>query len=91
MAVVGSLLIGKNMASQTAKWLAATEKRIAATTNMLSSLKAVKMTGASRAVASIVEGLRLREFAESKNYRTLLAGSVLTCISSPPFLIKLFY
>ncbi|KAF4633368.1 hypothetical protein G7Y89_g4751 [Cudoniella acicularis] len=48
------------------KWLAATEKRINETKNMLASLKAIKMTGASKRVAATIEALRLSEFDASK-------------------------
>jgi len=72
-------LIGSRMGGYSAKWLAATEKRIAATTGMLSSLKAVKMMGESKTMSTTIDQLRVLEFEASKIFRTLLAGSVLTC------------
>lgn len=59
--------------------MAATEKRIAATKNMLASMKAVKMMGAGKRIGAAVEKLRIQEFAASESYRTLLLYSVSTC------------
>ncbi|KAK1757795.1 P-loop containing nucleoside triphosphate hydrolase protein [Echria macrotheca] len=75
-------LIGSRMGGYSAKWLAATEKRIAATTGMLSSLKAIKMMGESKMMSTTIEQLRVLEFEASKIFRTLLAGSVLTSFST---------
>jgi ABC-type bacteriocin/lantibiotic exporter with double-glycine peptidase domain len=74
-----STYIGKSTGKQQQKWMAATEKRIAATRKILSSLKAIKTTGSEQRVSSTIQTLRAREFAASKMFRTLLVGSVLSC------------
>ena len=60
-------------------WPAGTEKRIAATREMLSSLKAIKMMVASQRVGMVIEKLRDLEFVASKSFRTLLIGSLFSC------------
>ncbi|KAI1123876.1 putative ATP-binding cassette transporter [Nemania abortiva] len=77
-----SLTIGKYSAQQQRVWLAATEARISATKNMLSSLKAIKMTGFDAKAASAIEKLRATEFAASKMFRKLLVGGVFTAYST---------
>ncbi|KAI0109014.1 putative ATP-binding cassette transporter [Nemania sp. FL0031] len=77
-----SLTIGKYSAQQQRIWLAATEARISATKNMLSSLKAIKMTGFDAKAASAIEKLREVEFAASKMFRKLLVGGVFTAYST---------
>lgn len=44
---LGSTYLSKHVGKAQQTWLAGTEKRIAATKEMLSSLKAIKMMGAS--------------------------------------------
>lgn len=72
------MFIGKSSGPQQKRWFAATEKRINETKNMLASLKAIKMTGASRRVSSSIEGLRLTEFDASKLFRNLIVAGVLS-------------
>lgn len=76
VSTLGSTYIGKQIGTQQQIWLAATEKRITATKKMLSSLKAIKMMGASERVGRLVEKLRSLEFAASKSFRTLFVGSL---------------
>ncbi|KAF7880654.1 uncharacterized protein EAF02_007500 [Botrytis sinoallii] len=59
-----------------------TEKRIAATRKMLSSLKAIKMMGASQRVRMTIEKFRDLEFVASKSFRTLLIGSLISSYST---------
>ncbi|KAI1116845.1 putative ATP-binding cassette transporter [Nemania sp. NC0429] len=73
---VASTFIGKRSATQQRVWLAATERRIQATKHMLSSLKAIKMTGADRRAAAIIQKLRGLEFDSSKALRRLLIGGL---------------
>ncbi|KAI4863021.1 putative ATP-binding cassette transporter [Hypoxylon rubiginosum] len=73
-----STYIGKHIGVQQKSWLAATERRIMATKNMLSSLKAIKMMGASQRTGLAIEKLRVFEYAASKISRRLLTGSVIS-------------
>ncbi len=86
VSTVGSTFIGKNIGKQQQVWLTATEKRISATKMMLSSLKAIKMMGMSEKVGMAIERLRNLEFAASRSFRTLIVGTLFSCIKS--FLYK---
>lgn len=55
------------------------EKRIQATKHMLSSLKAIKMTGADRKAAAMITKLRGMEFEASKMFRRLLVAGLFSC------------
>ncbi|KAI0415678.1 putative ATP-binding cassette transporter [Xylaria grammica] len=79
---VASVFIGKRSATQQRVWLAATERRIQATKNMLSSLKAIKMTGADRRAAATITKLRSLEFESSKAFRRLLVGGLFTSFAT---------
>ncbi len=46
---------------------------------MLSSLKAIKMSGFGQKVTSNIEGLRMKEFEASKMFRTLMVAGVISC------------
>lgn len=46
---------------------------------MLSSLKAIKMTGADRKAAATIQKLRSLEFEKSKALRRLLVGGLFSC------------
>lgn len=74
-----STYVGRSLGPQQQVWLAATEKRIAATSKMLSSLKAIKMTSAGERVGAKIEALRVDEYAASKGFRNLLVGSIMSC------------
>ncbi|KAJ8113248.1 hypothetical protein ONZ43_g5194 [Nemania bipapillata] len=76
---VASFFIGKRSAVQQRVWLSATEKRIQATKHMLSSLKAIKMTGADTRAAATIQKLRNLEFESSKTLRRLLVGGLFSC------------
>ncbi|KAF7940314.1 uncharacterized protein EAE98_000441 [Botrytis deweyae] len=79
---MGSIFLGKHLGKAQQTWLAGTEKRIAATRKMLSSLKAIKMMGASQRVRMTIEKFRDLEFVASKSFRTLLIGSLISSYSS---------
>lgn len=76
---VASTFIGKRSAVQQRVWLAATERRIQGTKHMLSSLKAIKMTGADKRAAAAIKKLRSLEFESSKILRRLLVGGLFSC------------
>ncbi|TGJ80985.1 hypothetical protein E0Z10_g7773 [Xylaria hypoxylon] len=79
---VASVFIGKRSATQQRIWLAATERRIQATKHMLSSLKAIKMTGADRRAAAAITKLRSLEFESSKVFRRLLVGGLFSSFAT---------
>ncbi|KAI0433473.1 putative ATP-binding cassette transporter [Xylaria sp. FL1042] len=79
---VASFSIGKRSAVQQRVWLTATEKRIQATKHMLSSLKAIKMTGADQRAAAAIKKLRSLEFEASKIFRRLLVGGLFSSFAT---------
>lgn len=81
VSTTASIVVGRHIASQQSKWLAATEKRMAATKRMLSSMKAIKMLGSNRSIHATIEKLRLLELDASKIFRKLIVGSLISCKS----------
>ncbi|KAF5876101.1 putative abc multidrug protein [Botrytis fragariae] len=79
---MGSTFLGKHVGKAQQTWLAGTEKRIAATKKMLSSLKAIKMMGSGQRVRMAIEKFRDLEFVASKSFRTLLIGSLISSYST---------
>ncbi|KAI0490109.1 putative ATP-binding cassette transporter [Xylaria cf. heliscus] len=79
---VASTFIGKSSAVQQRVWMAATERRIQGTKHMLSSLKAIKMTGADKRAAAAVKKLRSLEFESSKILRRLLVGGLFSSFAT---------
>lgn len=66
-----------------ALWLEAIERRISATTKMLSSMKRIKMCGLADIIFANLHGLRLQELEISKSFRTLLIGSMFFAYTTP--------
>ena len=58
--------------SRQAMWLEAIEKRISATTAMLSAMKGVKMCGLTETLSKSIHQLRIDELNISKKFRKLL-------------------
>ncbi|KAI1152199.1 putative ATP-binding cassette transporter [Nemania diffusa] len=79
---VASVFIGKRSAVQQRVWLAATERRIQATKHMLSSLKAIKMTGADRKAAAAIQKCRNLEFEASRTFRRLLVSGLFSSFAT---------
>ncbi|RYC61385.1 hypothetical protein CHU98_g4815 [Xylaria longipes] len=80
--LLASTFIGKNSAVQQRIWLAATERRIQGTKHMLSSLKAIKMTGADKRAAAAIKKLRSLEFESSATLRKLLVGGLFSSFAT---------
>lgn len=65
--------------SRQAMWLEAIERRIAATTAMLSSMKGVKMCGLTDVLREDLQALRVQELEISKKFRKLLIWTMGFC------------
>lgn len=65
-------------------WIAAIQKRVGITSDILGTIKGVKMLGLSRALTKQIQGLRDFELAESKKFRRMqiLLISMSQCLSS---------
>ena len=70
--MVGSLGATTLVMSRQAMWLEAIERRIAATTSMLSAMKGVKMCGLTEVLSKTLQDLRVDELRISKKFRKLL-------------------
>lgn len=64
-------------------WIAAIQKRVGITSDILGTIKGVKMLGLSRALTKQIQGLRDFELAESKKFRRMqiLLISMSQCLS----------
>ncbi|KAF2020289.1 ABC transporter [Aaosphaeria arxii CBS 175.79] len=72
VSLVGSIGASSLVMQRQALWLEAIERRIAATTAMLSSMKGVKMGGLTDVLRDDLHNLRIQELDISKKFRKLL-------------------
>lgn len=78
----GSLVATSLVMSRQALWLEAIERRIAATSSMLDSMKGVKMGGLTEVLRDDLQQLRIDEMDISKKFRKLLIWTMGFCESS---------
>jgi ATP-binding cassette, subfamily C (CFTR/MRP), member 1 len=64
--------IGNAMSKRRAVWTAAIQKRVALTSNLLRSMKGVKLTGMVETSAALVQTERIKELELGKKYRWLV-------------------
>ncbi|PMD29625.1 hypothetical protein L207DRAFT_615485 [Hyaloscypha variabilis F] len=87
VSMVGSLGATTLVMSRQAMWLEAIERRIAATTSMLSGVKGVKMCGLTEVLWMTIQDLRIDELRISKKFRKLLiwnmAFTYITPVAAP--------
>jgi len=90
----GSLGATGLVMSRQAMWLEAIEKRITATTTMLSSMKGVKICGLTETLTKTIQDLRIEELNISKRFRKLLiwnmAFTYLTPVAAPILTFAVF-
>jgi ABC-type bacteriocin/lantibiotic exporter with double-glycine peptidase domain len=72
VSLLGSLFAMNFIMSRQAMWLEAIEKRISATSAMLSSMKGVKMCGLQDTLLASLQQLRVDELRISKRFRKLI-------------------
>lgn len=65
-------------------WLEAVEKRLAATSKILGTMKNVKMTGLTDIISNALRGLRTAEISASFRYRLYSVLSITLCMSPSP-------
>jgi len=75
----GSLCATSLVMQRQAYWLEAIERRIAATSAMLDSMKGVKMGGLTEVLRSDLQQLRIDELNISKKFRKLLIWTMGFC------------
>jgi len=71
--IVASGLIGARQAA----WLEAIERRIKATTAMLSAMKGIKMCGLTDILTTALQALRVDELKISKRFRRVIVWNML--------------
>ncbi|KAK3682042.1 P-loop containing nucleoside triphosphate hydrolase protein [Podospora appendiculata] len=74
--------IGQLIPPRQRKWMAAIQKRVGITSNIMGSMKGVKVAGLSEKAGTQIEELRSYELEQSTQFRKLLIGSLLLSISS---------
>jgi len=83
VSLVGSIGASSLVMQRQALWLQAIERRIAATTAMLSSMKGVKMCGLTDVLREDLHSLRIEELNISKKFRKLLIWTMGISYISP--------
>ncbi|KAL1591926.1 hypothetical protein SLS60_011518 [Paraconiothyrium brasiliense] len=79
----GSLVATSMVMQKQALWLEGIERRIAATTAMLSSMRGVKMTGLTDVLREDLQRLRVEELTISRQFRKLLIWTMAISFSAP--------
>jgi ATP-binding cassette subfamily C (CFTR/MRP) protein 1 len=64
--------VGSQMSTRRVVWTEAIQRRVALTSNLLRSMKSVKLTGMVEASAKLVQSERVRELELGKRYRWLV-------------------
>uniref|UniRef100_L2G2V8 ABC multidrug transporter n=1 Tax=Colletotrichum fructicola (strain Nara gc5) TaxID=1213859 RepID=L2G2V8_COLFN len=80
IAIVSVLIaarLGKLIPSRQRRWREAIQKRVGVTTQVMGSVKGVKMSGLSGTVQDQIQGLRDFELEESKEFRKIQISNVL--------------
>ncbi|KAG8410254.1 hypothetical protein J3458_017969 [Metarhizium acridum] len=87
--VVACLVLGIPIAAAAGNanvpWLEAIERRLAVTTKMLGSMKAIKMTGLTDVMSDVVAGLRSLEIRASRRHRIFTVLEAVTSYTSDAF------
>ena len=79
VSLLGSLGATSLVMQRQALWLEAIERRIAATSAMLNSMKGVKMCGLTDVLREDLQRLRIDELDISKKFRRLLIWTMFFC------------
>ena len=83
VSLLGAFFVMNMVVRKQALWLEAIERRISATTNMLGSMKRIKMCGLTDIISETLQGLRVEELRISKGFRRLLVGSIFFAFTTP--------
>ena len=81
MLVIGAF--GKKISSAQKRWVESVEKRVGVTTQMLTSMKAIKMSGLSGYCSSLLQSLRHTELVISLAMRRFLTVGIGLCMFFP--------
>ncbi|KAF6824602.1 Multidrug resistance-associated protein 1-like protein 5 [Colletotrichum musicola] len=75
--VLGGVRTGQLVPPRQRRWMQAIQKRVGITTEVISAVKGVKMSGLSGTVRDQIQGLRDFELEESKKFRKVQIANVL--------------
>jgi hypothetical protein len=78
MLVIGTF--GKSISNAQKRWVEAVEKRVCVTTEILTSMKGIKMSGLSKYSSVILQGMRETELAVSLAMRRFLTVGIGLCM-----------
>jgi ATP-binding cassette subfamily C (CFTR/MRP) protein 1 len=67
------------MAARQRRWLEAIQKRVQVTSEMLKSMKEIRLSGLQGPMASKLQSLRSREISESRPFKKALVAIVTLC------------
>ncbi|KAF4440788.1 hypothetical protein F53441_12196 [Fusarium austroafricanum] len=83
--IIGSVIAVSFVMARQAAWLEAIERRITVTSQMLGSMKGVKMCGLSQVLGTRVQALREEELRISGSFRRLLIWNMVLAYLAPIF------
>ncbi|KAG8676479.1 hypothetical protein FPOAC2_02575 [Fusarium poae] len=83
--IVGSVIAVSFVMARQAIWLEAIERRISVTSQMLGSMKGVKMCGLSRVLETRIQAMREEEMHISGKFRRLLIWNMVLAYLAPIF------
>jgi ATP-binding cassette subfamily C (CFTR/MRP) protein 1 len=69
-----SRYVATNLQGKQKEWNLATQKRIAMTSSMLSSIKGLKMLGITQQVESLLQTMRIHEIEMAKKVRWMMVA-----------------
>ena len=74
---IGSLLVGKFAPKYNRAWVAATQRRVGSTANVIANMKSLKISGLAVQLGSLIQSLREKEIKAGLAYRvTLVFGTL---------------
>jgi hypothetical protein len=80
--ILGTGFIAVPTGARQAAWNQASQDRVSATSTVLGSVKAIRVSGLTEIVFSSIRRLRRRELQISERFRWLLGVSLVLCMSS---------
>lgn len=83
--IIGSVIAVSFVMARQAQWLEAIERRIAVTSQMLGSMKGVKMCGLTDVLGTHIQAMRMEELRISGKFRRLLIWNMGLAYFAPTF------
>jgi hypothetical protein len=86
--IIGTGFIAVPTGKQQAAWIDASQKRVAATSHVLGSIKSLRLSGLNEYAFNFLEKLRIKELEVSRKFRLLLSIALMLCkLSNYGFLV----